>query len=516
MKNVESRQLKNWLNTVVVLTSFQTIISCGGKIKLDIDSEGFTNPFYSQEIVSLKKQDDDCSKLSADLSSWEFSVYQLTLAGEVERVDINVKGQINKNLLMGLNKAPIKNTFYNKKTNQVYQYSYDPYKEDYIFEGYKNEKILEKSIDLQVCAQKSNVYERDTYEGIALSVSDSVNQTYNAIKEIAPSVDFEISIPAIDVMIAPLKRIQKRFLGGNLNTQQYYVYETDNATYNPLNYSLTILPQSKASRAAEATPFWEVPLVGSHEYGHHIFHILFNKYRMHEILGGEEQEIQQEQHKHSCFMNKAQYSYTQKLDGTDKHDNSSAFAIRSINEGFADLMAYYTLIDEKLSLKKLECFEKTRSVKSFVTASDEEKVFSASGLEDMNKEKIEVSLESTCDSVDFQRIHSLGSVMAHQFDKILTIGMYDKKSKLKLSLEWLNALKENHNKLKEFLAADYMYHAFELLFKVIQKDKEKDSTGISQKSMALELRDDCEVMDKIFLRDSNPKCIFLVNKEKNI
>lgn len=114
---------------------------------------------------------------------------------------------------------------------------------------------------------KLSVYGEFTYEGVGLSISNGITKTYNTVKAVS-----DIDLKPVTVNVAPIEYKDIKIHGGPQNKQRVKGHDADNAFYAPEVKEITFLPQSEEyQREVETTPFREVAMVASHEYGHHIF-----------------------------------------------------------------------------------------------------------------------------------------------------------------------------------------------------------------------------------------------------
>lgn len=260
-----------------------------------------------------------------------------------------------------------------------------------------------------------------TVESAALNSAWFINKTHHRFATIAP----DIKITPVTVKIAPLI-MNTSLLNQNGSLKKEALYMTDNALYSPLTESITFLPHSSLLlRGGSRLNLWEVPMVSAHEYGHHLFQMVY-KEDFSGLTGTK-----------SCFGKSHPHSSGQ------KNRNGRKVQIRHVlnayNEGFADLISYYTLDQFERQVTGIRCLEKSRDVASPVFYDGKPKNFSKEALQSFFS-TFEIPSHA-CEIPNFQEPHILGAIFAHSFDLFLSEMTNSDDEKLAALVEWVKFLR---------------------------------------------------------------------------
>jgi hypothetical protein len=304
----------------------------------------------------------------------------------------------------------------------------------------KDKTFRSKPSAVTVCPDEGK-YARGSVESAALNANYFISKTNRKVSQLLP----DVKISPISIEIAPLllEKVDV-FVDGKVVYHQE-AYQTDNAYYMPGGNSITFLPHSEEmKRAGFSMNFWEVPMVGSHEYGHHIFETLYP-------------DVMPENGLKNCFGN-----FGLKLQAGEEpeaREVTNDDVLGALNEGFADLVAYYSLDNSERGLQGVPCLQVARDVGSKVFGDQEAtpKVFSENALASFFATK-EIPGPQTCASPNFQDIHIIGAIFANGVDRIMATSTDTKDQRLLITLKWLQAMKEKRPTLialrpEEFLKA---------------------------------------------------------------
>ena len=182
---------------------------------------------------------------------------------------------------------------------------------------------------------------------------------------------------------------------------------------------------------------WNVPMVGSHEYGHHLFAMIYP-----EAVSKDQHSVHK---KGLCFDNRIHKvsKFSSKTISNLVRSADQQEVLAALNEGFADLVAYYSLGDQERSLDGITCLETNRDVGSKYFANlTTEKKFSNEVLESFFSLLTNTQHTSCLSTPDFQDIHTIGAIFASSTDRLLNIVTQDKKRKLKVTVQWLYNLRD--------------------------------------------------------------------------
>lgn len=305
-----------------------------------------------------------------------------------------------------------------------------------------DEKELSPPETIQVCPD-SGKYERGTAESAALNATYFISKTNRMIKKLMP----ELRIDPISVEVAPMIKKSLSIVSGGEVIWSADLFETDNAYYAPGTNSITFLPHSQEFRDAGITlNFWEVPMVSAHEYGHHIFHSIHP-----EAVGPEGIR--------NCF---GKFGFQSEATLEEKREVTNDDVLGALNEGFADLVSYYSLDNQERGLKGVRCLEVARDVGSKAFADGSAKAFSATALSTFFSDK-EIEGPSMCEVPNFQDIHIVGAVFANGADRLLSLSADTKEERLSIVLNWLREMQNRSQDLSRLGPQDFLRESVKLL-----------------------------------------------------
>jgi hypothetical protein len=285
------------------------------------------------------------------------------------------------------------------------------------------------------------------------------------------------------VEVAPIIRKDIKFRGGPNHKMHTDGYETDNAYYSSEDKQITFLPQSKRASLKESnTPYWQIPMVASHEYGHNIFQTL--------ILDNASSELK---HSGACFQNHTTMKNSIYKVLGELRDNTPNFAMGSMNEGFADLIAFYAIAKGERKLTAVECFAKNREVESPVFGSGQSKNFNKESLQLINTQKSQKP-DRDCTTPDYQEIHDVGALFAYGANYLISKSTDDKSKRLTIILIWAKKLATEYSELENLEAGEFLFASLELVLKATLQES---STAVFDK---------CALMDELFVDGHDYRC----------
>lgn len=286
-------------------------------------------------------------------------------------------------------------------------------------------KIFTKPKEIKLCPDGTN-YEKDTVESAAMNATYYINKTNKKVASLFP----DLKMAPITLSIGPsvLRSMVTRNWAGDLEKQS--IYMTDNAFYSPASALITFLPHSKLMKEnGIKANFWEVPMVASHEYGHHVFQ---------SIYGGALSPLE-------CFgqaTKKRSFNKSLNLDRTVKQDD----VMTAYNEGFADLIAHYSLDEKERDVHDVKCLEVSRDVASPTFYNGKPKIFDEEALRLFFSSNPDYT-NGTCEDHSYQDVHVIGAIFAHTADKFLGNFTNDNDEKLVAIIDWVKYLKAEKKKL---------------------------------------------------------------------
>ena len=462
--------MKDSMKRFVVVASVGVFVSsCGNSKNSDKKKEDkFVQTTYvSKRPYALYKQVKDCIPGErAFENSLTFSVPQF-LGGRLAYTSIDFTEQINHNYVQSPLGAPISLTTYGQEISFSATLKFKNGKYE-LSDDFKQE-VVSKGENLSICPGEL-AYGEFSYESAGLNVSNSISKTYKKVTELG------YYLSPVTLNIAPILKQEFTYSGGKYDKVVLQSFEADNAYYHPIDKEITFLPQShEYQEKVDDNPFWQMPMVGSHEYGHHIFTSFVSEKISTKI-----------KHSKNCFEGASEAKSLIAGEGGDDRTPDAAFALRSLNEGFADLIARYTLSPEEASMKNLRCFELNRDVGVDHFGDNTSKAFTSTvtGIID-SKEKI--APPKSCDNPNFQEVHHVGASFANAAYKIIGSSTDDTKVSLKILMEFANELANTHEAKKHLSASDYIYHALNIVL-----DKSNELTSNSTEDY------NCEMLQKVF------------------
>lgn len=297
-------------------------------------------------------------------------------------------------------------------------------------------KIHSNGEAVTVCPEES-LYAQDTIEGAALNAAYFINKTNAKVSALVP----EANIKPVELKISP--NIREKYVlldstGAVMASETYY--RTDNAYYEPAANAITFLPHSTSIRKfGFSMSFWEVPMVASHEYGHHVFESLF--FRNIPSTSIQTLASNKQRGATNCFGHhqkaKPKFDGHQKITAAARKVTISD-VVGAYNEGFADLISHYTLSDQERGLAGVKCLEISRDVGSAVLFDGKPKIFSKEALASFFSTVEEVA--RGCEVTQYQDDHVIGAIFAHSADRILSLLTESKEQKLAATLSWAQAI----------------------------------------------------------------------------
>lgn len=396
------------------ILSLVFLAACGqptSNYKTPLEKVIFTN--YSNEAPQLKKQISICNQ-------YGFSDNQNELTFSI-RLDNSVVPRTEdfSTLLSG-------NYLRDGKiiSASVYGESVDIVKQS----GVSFEKTLTNSKHINFCST-DNEYQEDTIESAALSTAFFIKKTYEKFT----SVIKDVKLSPIRLNISPSITTSTIF-----GTTKESMYWADNALYIPKIKTIIFLPSSANSGV---TDFWEVPMVASHEYGHHIFNTIHgsvDEQMSHESCLGD----------HSAAMSQ----------WDDERKVTRQSVLSALNEGFADLIAHYSLEQNEIGIKGVPCLDTTRDVlsSSFINGK----------LKNFNSQAMFMFFENTskhygtCYDPSFQETHIFGATFAHTADAFMNSLGGTREQKLETIVKWVQSLNANKQKYNSLSPKNYFQVAY--------------------------------------------------------
>ena len=411
------------------------LLGCGRPETSLKSKEAIFPTTYTNTPIFLKLQNERCHSRSFSPSQTFFNLH-LFLRGE-EEVETHDFSPILQGLFLR-NGTVISDSVHGEK-----------------IEIMENNKAFLRAApkSIKLCPDEDG-YSPDTVESAALNTSYYINKSYLRFTSIVT----DVAVSPISLSISPAimrSSLQKDFKGETTKTSTYM---TDNAFYMPKAKSVTFLPHSVDMRAlGMKTSYWEVPFVASHEYGHHLFEML---YKDSQGLGPDMMD---------CFghsqKNKPKSSFNKNI---NQRKTRIEDVLNSYNEGFADLMAWYTLDPKERDVKGVKCLEVSRDVSSPRFYNGKLKAFNKEALQSFFSYYVDNSLRS-CEEHSYQDTHVLGAIFAHNADLFLSELTNSDDEKLAAVVAWAKELKAERKKYLLASAETFLEETVKLFMKMSLK-----------------------------------------------
>lgn len=321
---------------------------------------------------------------------------------------------------------------------------------------------------VSIC-EKDRSYNTESVENAALIANYYINRTHKLFLKASPGE----KVKPVTVRISPaIKRStgERSARGLELNS----AYEADGAYYQVSTSTITFLPQSEDARTHGLhTRFWEIPMVPSHEYAHHLFAHLF----------GRQLPIDMSQ----AALNYIYYN---------NRTVTRASVINAFNEGFADLVSALSLSRREKSLKGIRCLERTREVDSAFFNDDSLKTFNAAARSSFFSSFKEVSM--SCEMINYQDPHIFGAIFSFHASQFLKALTSSRQKQLHALSAWANNLGRDYEATSHLSPEEY--HEAALL------DFYKTSIKVLDRSWDVEK---CSLVNEAFaeLAYKIPECV---------
>lgn len=406
----------------------------------------------SENPILLSKQVKSCPRVQTQSTNKLFNV-NLLINGQKEIRTLDLAKTLRGQRLQSSHRNLINSTEYNYSDLSSYKMSYNFSLDRWQVANVPYDiKRLSSGEDVLICPGQTN-YSENSIESAAMTTNFIIQKTKEAVSQAASHLD----IAPVDVKITPLYKVHYI---GTIGSKRYVEpkFKTDNAFYRPSDNTIQFLPQSKeaiADGAFGGTPLWQIPMVASHEYGHHIFAQTYPKYLSYypkNITHG------------NCFDSSghALHEHTESFMRTPNEVDN----IRALNEGFADLIANYSLASDETSLSGVTCMQVNREITSDSFGDGTLKVFTREVNENMHSYFPNKS-DDNCNTPNFQSIHIIGAIFAYATDTVLSRYTNNNGEKLRILLKWLENMNKYHLDIKKAGIKNQFGASFSLLLMTV-------------------------------------------------
>jgi hypothetical protein len=279
---------------------------------------------------------------------------------------------------------------------------------------------------LKVCTA-GRFFERTSVEGIGLSSLASLSLARRYYETIEGR---DAGIRAAHLVVLPTIETVVSTRGGAVQREKREVV-TDNLAYASSfggEPAFVVFPKGKKAEERglwKNLNLWELGWGLAHEYGHHVFrtHARLDDGGLLRLSPIHSFDFSDDRTPVQVERNAAQASPSNVLG--------------AVNEGFADLFAFYVYGGKAGALDGVDCFAKSRDVASGQFANGDAKQLSADVLAQFNKE-VAVA-PAPCTTPAYDDIHIIGAIIAHGVDRLFAGGPAEGR-KAALLLRWSAAI----------------------------------------------------------------------------
>ncbi len=180
-------------------------------------------------------------------------------------------------------------------------------------------------------------------------------------------------------------------------------------------------------------------MVPSHEYGHHIFNTLFG---------------------YTNLQYQADF-----LGTSSDRKITNKEVLHALNEGFSDLMAYYSLDRDESDLSGVPCLEFSRDVAHGIFSNGSPKIFTQKAINTFFFTK-KVRKKNNCGEINFQDIHIFGAIFAYNADKFLTLFTTSPQKKVQILTTWVLLMKKYYPEWSKLPPKKYFDRVFEIFLRI--------------------------------------------------
>lgn len=421
------------MNRYHLLALALTVIGCG-KSPTNGGPGSYMSPqLTSANPIKMRKEFATCVTNFNNDYNFDLTLY---LNGKLTTETKDFKGLISVYRLQDLEGKSISKVTYGEEIAVVGTFKNGQVMSAF-FEG-----TPKNAIDVNICPENRN-YHRDSVEAASLNATYYIHEVYKKVSKALPS----LYLKPITVSIGSMIKIT-RFEDGKNPT---YGYSVDNATYTPATQTISFLPHSKERRSGEQPNYWDIPLVGAHEYGHHVFHMAAPQKNESTLITG-------------CFNRLHQHADAQSLQGADAvTEVENDLVEMALNEGFADLLASYSLKKEETSMAGVFGLHIDREIDSPYFLMNGEKRFTDFVLRTF------FSPRSSGMQLFFQDTHILGAIFAHRVDQFLAGLKLSKEQKLGVILKWVKEYGDTRASMKPLSSRAYLDKMLQIFVRVAVK-----------------------------------------------
>lgn len=323
--------------------------------------------------------------------------------------------------------------------------------------------VINGGYEIALC-RDSAVVPSDSLEGAAIHMKAAAESAYTHYQTVKSNSSLPLPVlgPVDLNAVMKIKMVERKISKDGKATEKT-VYRTDNASFSggetPTLVSYPLSETAKKYNIFGGTPLWNVSGVFQHEFGHYIFGSIMQSGSA-DAFASYFDYVKKNPDLHLFHQPRADLAKTiSRPDLRTPFEGFIAtqdFFLGSLNEGFADLWAYYTL-EQKPEIFDILCFTKNRTVGSALFYNGQSKswdtttwdsIFSAD-LDEIDQRQYPTPLAACSDPI-FVDVHIVGAAMAHTADAVFTAAakasgntsaITSSRLKAEMALTWLQKLK---------------------------------------------------------------------------
>ena len=283
-------------------------------------------------------------------------------------------------------------------------------------ESCEDSVVVNRPVKLSICREEAD-YQRGSLEEIALTTQDHLESFYSFYHELSPEG------PKISpVLLELLPSIKRTYPGGSTTV-------SDNIAYGRMSNDHPVVILFPKSNVGEklwpSHQLWESKWVMGHEAAHHIFdeHLTVSESPLRNLLS------------HQPILNWDRAPQGFGLVGRQVTERD---IVSSVNEGFADLLSFYSVEENSHAFTGFNCFEKSRDPAWPRFKDGIQKRLNDYALGVFFSDSKQYSLD--CTDTNLQDVHAIGAIIAHGFYQ-----MFQGSDGATKSIEWLKKIAELPN-----------------------------------------------------------------------
>lgn len=432
------------MNNLILIATLSLLATGCGKSSDRSRSASVIEPRVSNEPIYLESSSRDCLATSFERDQLEIPLH-LFLSGSPTQQTKNFRGLFDGIFLRDINKKSIAKTLYGEKIN-ILRLRQNSENKDYLISKQSGQ-------DVTICPG-DNTFNKNSVEAASLNASYYIHQVYSKVMPLMP----DSFIKPITLKVGSVWKYDNREEVNGVPASTLF-YMTDNALYDPYDNSITFFPHSKARKWSYSMNFWEVPMVAAHEYGHHIFNTLSPQTEEKSAIS-------------SCFGHASSLQNNILEIKRVVTEVKNQDVLHSLNEGFADLIAYYGLSKHERGVDAIPGLQLDRDVSSEWFFHGAKKTFSDDALSGFFS-----PASANIAQIFYQSSHVFGAIFAHRADVFMSSQLASEPQKLEIILAWAKQIGSSKSEMAQLTPRDYFEKTLELLIDLTLKRTNKDKNA---------------------------------------